>query len=124
MAVIVMKKKRRKRELKRSVETPVMNLITGKLMYKYRQRKLQKLEGQVERYTLHAELVNDESPIQRIRVHLTKHFKRTESASSFTLPVPFWELLVEQLRELIPEIHEELESRGVSKLAYKLKTKR
>jgi hypothetical protein len=119
---VVLKKKRKKRQPELLIETPALNLLDGKFMYKYSSRKLRKLEGYVSRYSIRMALKDDDSPIKRAVLMLEN--RRGAPSTQFAMPIVFWEMLYEQLGEYLEELRAEMLARGESKLAYKLKRSR
>ena len=122
VATIIKKPKKRVKQCPEVViETPALNLLDGKFMYKYSSRKLKKLEGYVARYAVKLKLKDDDSPIKRAELSLVNESRGGRETGKFAMPVVFWELLHEQLGEFLAEVHREMEAREESKIRYKLK---
>jgi hypothetical protein len=118
-------KKREPRQPELSFETPALNLLTGKFLYKYNSCKLRKLEGYVSRYAVRLRLIDDDSPIKRVEIFLENSGRKQSPTMRFALPVVIWEMLQDRLGEYIAEVKSELDARGdVSPAAYRLKRRR
>ncbi len=107
------KLKRRKRvnkAINKRLICPIVDLANGQVMRQEPRFKKDRTSLQ-HSYLISAELLEDESPIRRLKVWQNNNF--------LVMPLGFWELLLEELPAFIDEVKAELKVRGVPECEYK-----